>query len=403
MTIQTGSGFLVNGKVEVTEGTAATGGGSTGERFRVLSGPGLHLARGVIRSEEKRNDGNKGKVRLGAKSVEGEYRGELSAGSWNTLIEAALRTTAVAAATTTFNNGAALTSITVDSTSQLTFAGTTVPTAFGLRVGDVFRLQNMSTAANNDVNFRVKTIAGSVVTVWGTPLTAQAADTACSLIIQKKFSQATTPTRRTFTFEEYFEETDTSYQYTGCRVTSMRWRFLPNAMVEITFGIMGLNRTALATGASPYFTSPTEYTTTAMVADDASISYNGSLVTNLTGWTIDFVIAADGPAVIGSVVKPGTFDNDLEVTGEISGLISDFSDDTLYDAETEVEMSIFLTEPNTSPVKFVNLYAGAVKITDIAGDKGGDGAFVQRKAVTLNPRVAATGYDAGVCTICTSD
>lgn len=402
MTLQTGSGFLVNMKVEVTEGTAATGGGSTGERLRVLSGPGLHLARGTIRSEEKRNDGNKGKVRLGAKSVEGEYRCEASEASLNTLIEAAFRSTWVAAATTTFNNGAALTSITVDSSSQLTFAGTTAPAAFGLCVGDVFRLANMSTAANNDVNCRVKTISGSVVTVWGTPLTAQGADTACSLVIQKKLSQATTPTRRTFTFEEYFEETDTSYQYVGVRVTSMRWRFLPNAMVEVTFGLMGLNRTALATGASPYFTSPTEYTTLALVADDSSIAYNGSLVTNLTGWTIDFVIAADGPAVIGSVVKPGTFDNDLEVTGEITGLISDFSDDTLYDAETEIEMSIMLTEPESEPKSFIHFYAGAVKITDIAGDKGGDGAFIQRKAITLNPRVAATGYNAGVGTFCTS-
>ena len=176
MALQTGTGYVVNFKVEVTEGTAATGGGSTGERLRTLPSPGLKLARAAIQSAEKRNDANKSMVRLGGKSVAGSYNVELNVDSFSTVVEALLRSTWVAAATTTFNNGAALTSITVDSSSQLTFAGTTVPTAFGLCVGDVFRLGGMSTAANNDVNCRVKTIAGSVVTVYGTPLTAQTAD-----------------------------------------------------------------------------------------------------------------------------------------------------------------------------------------------------------------------------------
>lgn len=403
MATQTGSNYNVNLKVEVTEGTAATGGGSTGERLRTLASPGLKLSRGLIRSAEKRNDGNKSIARLGGKSVAGSYAAELSVGSFDTLLEALMRSTWVAPATTTFNNGAALTSITVNSTSQLTFAGTTVPTAFGLRVGDVFRLGGMSTTANNDVNCRVKAIAGSVVDVWGTPLTIQAADTACTLVIQRKLAQATTPTRRSFTIEQYLEDADVSEQFVGCRVVSMALQFQPNSMVTVTFGFIGLNRTTLATGSSPYFTSPTEYTSINLVADDASIAYNGALVTTLTGWTVNFTIDAAGQPVLGSLVGPGTFDNDLMVEGSCSAVLADFADHTLWDAETEFEMSIMLVEPDAAaPVNFIHLFFPRVKILDLEAPLGGDAALIQTRQLEFGPKVAATGYDAGVCTISTA-
>lgn len=403
MATQTGSNYVVNFKVEVTEGTAASGGASTGERLRTLASPGLKLSRAPIQSAEKRNDANKSMMRLGGKSVAGSHNIELSVGSFDTLLEALGRSTWVPAATTTFNNGAALTSITVDSSSQLTFAGTTAPAAFGLRVGDVFRLASMSTAANNDVNCRVKTIAGSVVTLYGTPLTSQAADTACTLTIQKKLAQATTPTRRTFTVEQYLEDADVSEQFVGCRVVSLSLQFQPNSMVTATIGWVGLNRTALATGSSPYFTSPTEYTSINLVADDASITYNGSLVTTLTGWTVNFAIDASGQPVIGSLVAPGTYDNDLTVSGSCAGTISDFSDLTLFDAETEFEMSILLVEPDAAaPVNFLHFFFGRVKITDIDAPLGGDAALIQTRTLAFGPKVAATGYDAGVFTICTA-
>ena len=401
MATQTASNYNVNLKVETTEGTAATGGAATGERLRTLDSPGLKLARGIIRSAERRNDGNESKPRLGGKSVEGSYNVELSQGAFDTLIEALMRSTWVAPVAITFDGGAALTSLTVDSSSQVTFAGTTTPAVAGLREGDVFRLTNMSTGANNNVNCRVKTIAGSVVTLHGTPLTTQAADSACTLTIQKKVAQAATPTRRSFTFEQYLEDADVSEQFVGVRCVSLRLQLQPNGMVTATFGFIGMNRTALATGSSPYFTSPTEYTSINLVADDASLTYNGAAVTTLTGWTIDFAIAAQVQPVIGSTLPPGTFDNTMSVTGECMGTVADFSDLTLFDAETEFAMSLMLVEPESEPKSFIHIHFGAVKILDIAGDLGGDAAYIQRRQLAFTPKVAATGIDAGVCTIST--
>lgn len=401
MPINTADGFLVNFKVETTEGTAATGGAGTGERLRVLASPGLKLGRGQIQSGEIRNDANAGKMRLGARMVNGTHNIELSQGSFDTLLEAVMRSTWTAPVTVTFDGLAALTSIQVTATDELTFAGTTTPTAFGLRVGDVFRLADMSTAANNAINLRVKSIAGSVVKVHGTPLTVQAADSACSLTIGKKLKQAATPVRRTFTVEEYLEDADVSELFVGCRPISLSLTLAPNGMVTATVGWMGLNRSTLASGASPYFTSPTEYTSIALVATDASITYNGTSV-SLTGFTLNFAIAAQGEEVIGSTVMPGTFDNRMTVTGTISAVTQDLADEALYDAETGIEMSLLLVEPESEPKSYIGIYLPEILITDIEKPKGGDGALIRTKQFNAQPRVAATGYDAGVCTILTA-
>jgi len=402
MSTNTQDGYLINYKVETTEGTAATGGASTGERLRTIASPGLNLRRGQLQSQEVRNDANAGKMRLGAKRVEGTYQVELSVGSFDTWLEAFFRSTWTAATAVTFDGGAALTSITVTDASTLTFAGTTVPTAFGLRVGDVFRLTNMSTAANNSVNAIVKAIAGSVVTVHGAPFTTQAADSACTLTIAKKLKQATTPTRRTFTIEQYYEDIDQSELFKGVRLVSLSLNLPPNGIATATFGFIGLDRGVLATGASPYFTSPTEYTTIALTGIDAVLYYQGAAITTLTGLTLDFAIATEGPEVIGSVTMPGTYDNRMTATGTITGLVTDLDNLDDYDDETEFEMVVSLVEPESEPKSHLTLYLPAVKIGDVGKSLGGNSALVETLAINLQPRVAATGYDAGVITISTA-
>jgi len=400
---QTASNYVVNAKVESVTGTAATGGGSTGERIRTLASPGLKLSRGQVRSAEKRNDMLMSMARLGGKSVEGSYNAELSVGSFDTFLEALVRGTWVAAdPAITTDGGAAFTSIAITNQNTITLTGTGSFLTEDFRVGDVIRLSNMSTAANDNVNGRIKTVSATVIVVHGTPYTNQSSDAACTMTIAKKLAFPTTPTRRSFTIEQYLEDNDTSEQFVGCRVVSLSLAFQPNQMVTATFGFVGMDRTVLATGSSPYFTSPTEYTSINLVADDASITYNGAAIATLTGWTLNFAINAAGQAVLGSLVAPDIFDNDMSVTGECSGTITDFSDLTLFDAETEFEMSIMLVEPDAAaPVNFIHFFFPRVKIMDIAGALGGDGPYIQTRSLEFGPKVAASGYDAGVCTIST--
>lgn len=403
MATQVGSEFYVNFKAEVTEGTAASGGSSTGERLRVLDSPGLTLSRGLIRSNERRADANLAKPRLGSKSVGGSFNTELSVGSFNTWLASLMRSTWVNDdAAITCDGGGTFTSFSITNQNEINLIGSGSFLTEGVKVGDVIRLSNMSTAANNTVNGRVKTVTASTITVYGTPYTNQSADTACTLTIKKKLAQGATPTNGTFTVEQHLRTIDQSKLFKGCRVVSLNLQMQPNGVVSATWGLVGMDREVLATVSSPYFTSPTEYTSIALVADDAALTYNGAQVATLTSFNITLQIATALQPVLGSTVAAGSYANLFEVTGDATAVFSDLSDDTLYDNETEFEMSAMLVEPETAPADFLHFFFGAVKLVGLSEALGGDTAMIQNRTLAITPRVAATGYDAGIGTISTS-
>jgi len=82
--------------------------------------------------------------------------------------------------TITYNGGAALTSLEVTAANEITSVGTTSFVGV-ISEGDIIYLTDMSTAANNNVYCRVTTVAANKLTLAGTPLTIQAADSGCSL------------------------------------------------------------------------------------------------------------------------------------------------------------------------------------------------------------------------------
>jgi hypothetical protein len=175
-------------------------------------------------------------------------------------------------------------------------------------------------------------------------------------------------------------------------------------MATAQYTFLGMDRTQLTTGTSPWFTSPTLTTDLGLVADDATIRFNGAVVSTFTGFDLDFSIAAAGQPVIGSFVSPDIFDNDLTVTGSITGLRSDFSNLTLYDAETEFEIGILLEELETAPKDCISIFLPRVKISGLSAPVGGgDGAKIETLQLMIGPKVSATGYDAGICTIQTSE
>lgn len=192
--------------------------------------------------------------------------------------------------------------------------------------------------------------------------------------------------------------------FLGCRVVGVSLSFRPNQMATATYTLMGMDRTALATGTSPYFTSPTLTTNLGLIADDASIRYNGADVATFTGFDLDFQITAAGEPVIGSFVSPDIFDNDLNVTGSITGLREDFSNLTLYDAETEFELSILLQELEDAPKSCLSIFLPRVKLSGLSAPVGGgDGAKIETLQLMIGPKASATGYDSGIAVIASSE
>jgi hypothetical protein len=398
MTFQTGSNVLVALKREVTTGVAPVATGAS--QLRITSSPGLVLKRANIQSAEKRPDMLKTLARLGGKTVDGSYNAELTVGgATDVLLEAIMRS--VWSNALVIGSGV-FTSITVPTTSTIAWTGGNPITA-GLRVGDIIVLTASAQALNNNINVRVTGLSATTITVAGTPLTvAGSADATASITRLKKVINGATPTRYSHAIEQYNADIDLSELFLGCRLVGIKLSFKPGAPVTVQYTFLGLDRQQLTSGTSPFYTTPAVTTGLDLVADDSFIRYNGAPVTTFTGFDLDFTITAAGTSVIGNFVSPDVFDNDLMVSGTITGLRQDFSNLALYDAETEFDVSILLQEPSGAPRPCVNIYLSRAKIGAMSAPIAGDGPMVETLPLLVGPKVAASGFDAGYCSFSSS-
>ena len=402
---QTGTNIIVAVKVEATLNVAP---GATGaEKLRLTPSPGLKLTKEAIRSNEIRPDQLSTIPRHGSRAVEGSYNGEMSVGSFDTALEGSMRSTWVTAVTITEATGSLVNIFTGTNTIEApsTITGDGWLDA-GLRVGDVFRLTGHHTAANNDLNLRVKTLSTGTITVHGTDtLTAEASlDTAFTITIGKKLTNPTTPTRLSYTFDEYNQDIDLSERLEGCRFTRFRLAGSPNGMAEVEFGIMGMSVTALATGTSPYFTTPTEYTTDPLVFADALISYGGSEIAVATAFELVYEVQAATLPVIGSTTTPDVFDNEARLSGSITFLREDLARLSNFIDEDVLELHILLEEKESDPQDYISIYVPRIKIMDIDSALGSDGAMVETLPweAGVKAAVTATGFDGTLLSILTS-
>jgi hypothetical protein len=385
MAYQTASRVLVALKRETTAGTAATASGAT--RVRIIDSPGLVLNRAQIQSNEKTSTALKPMMRLGYKTVEGSLNGELSVGgATDILLEAAV---AVGFAT--------LTTVAVGTNALVAAAGSWYTQ--GVKIGDVFKLTGTSQSANHK-NARVIALTTLTLSVADGTYSVVAASATGTLTILKKVINGATPTSYTHTVEQYDQDIDLTELFKGCMCVGARMSFRPGQMATVQYTFLGMDRELLASGASPYFSSPTLTTSLQLVADDSAIRYNSAAVATFTGFDLDFQITAQGVPVIGSLVTPAIFDNDLMVSGSVTGLRSDFSNLTLYDAETEFDLSILLQEPTGSPPEALSFYLPRVKIAQAGAPLGGgDGAKQETLSISAGPKTAATGIDGTVASI----
>ena len=399
MSYQTANNVLVAIKAETTTGVACavvTG----AQQLRINDSPGMKLNRAVVQSEEKRADGTKTMGRLGGKTGDGSFNCEVSpGGATDILLAGIMRSSFVAANVIAFTS---VTSVVITTNEVIANAGDWVGDQ-GIRVGDVFRMSNQG--ADSDKNLRVTAVSSLTLQVPLGSLTADAsAATTGTLTVLRKLTTPASPTRVSFNIEQYDTDLDLSELYLGNRLIGVQLSAKPGAMVMATYTFLGMDRTALATGTSPFFTSPTLTTSLGMIADDSKIYLDGVAITDFTGFDLNFQITAAGVPVIGSLVTPDVFDNDLMVSGSITGLRQDFSYITKYDAETEFAISILLEENETAPKSCLGVYIPRAKIQALSAPVGGgDGAKVETRELMIGAKAAATGHDATIAVFHTSE
>jgi len=397
MANQTGKNILVSYKAETTIGVAATGTG--GKTFRTNAGSGLQMTRATIDPNEVRADGKTAMGRLGSKSVAGTLPADMSLQTFDDLFQAGVRgtwdvTLSVTQATSS------LTSVTSDATSFVAADGSFL--SAGFRVGDVFVATGLAATTNNSRDLRVTAVTTLTLSVAETLTVDAVADTSFLFSRGRKLTMPTTPVRRSFTFDEYLADLDLSKVSVGCRVASFKITGQPDGMAMVEFGVVGMDQTTQATGASPTLTSPTLTSTIALTWLDATIRVAGSDRTNLTGFEFTFDNGAAGLPVIGSLVSPDVFENNAKISGSFSSTVQDFTDFDGFIAETEFEFHALLVEPESEPKDYISIFMPRLKRTSYDTPLGADGAMIATANFMSGTKGTATGYDDTMISIVTS-
>lgn len=337
-------------KVQSALGTQASG--ASGIVFRQTGGSGGKLARAQTPSNEVRADGMSSRGRLGTQKTTGQWTGEASLGSFETILEAVMRDTWSAVLVIT-EATASLTSITTTASTIVAGAGSWITA--GVRVGDVAVLTGHSTAGNNSRDLRITGVTALTLTVAETLTLNATPDAAFTLTIAKKLYQysASTLVKRYFTIDEYDTDIDLSEVMTDFVWGSAKFSMAPNGLLMLDVGGVGTGQIAAqTTGTSPLLTSPTTSSGVPLSVVDATIRLNGTDMVSLTGLDISLDIKPMAPDVFGSgAIKyaPDVFPGDMDITMNIKALRKDLQFLTDYLAETAYTLHVLAVENESEP------------------------------------------------------
>ena len=372
MAYQSGRNVAVTYKVESNFGELPGASGAT--VFRPNSGQ-LTLAKEPIRSNEVRRDGMSTRGRHGSRSVTGQYAGDLSVGTFDSLIEAVFRGTFSVPLTISEATAAMSAATLAVAANSITASGGSWISA-GLRVGDVVRLGAGFVAGNQNRNVRIVGLTATVITTAET-LTVEAGPVSTySLTRPKKLLQGMTA--RSFTFEEHEADIDGSEVFKGVRVGSMQLQMQPNGMCVLTFGLVGQDMEVMTGAAAPYFTSPAETVSIGLTAVEAKIRLGDGDVMDVSSVDLTLNLNAAAVPVVGSVLTPDVFTNLAAVEGTITALKQDVSRSQQFLDEDELSLHLMFEEHESGAADFCSFFIGNMTLASATkGEIGQDNARTQ--------------------------
>lgn len=403
MTYQSQSNGLVAFKAQSALGSTASGG--SGFVLRTAGGPGGKITKNVYESNEVRRDLMRARGRHGLRKTSGSYTCELSLDNCDAFFEAVFRGTWEAALVKTEADNS-LTSIVTDSSGTITAGGGSWITA-GFRVGDVVRLTNHATAANNGRNMRITALTATVMTVamldGGSLTTNAVADTAFTMTRpgQKLINPAAGSAVKTyFTIEEYDGDLDLTEIFSDCIITSLKFSMSAGGLIMVDISWVGTGQfTTASAGSAPTFTSPTESTGLPLSAVDAVVRYSSTDFVDLTSWDLSIDIGGVAPEVIGSVVSPDVFTGQMGVSMNFSMLRSDYGKMTDFLAETALTFQMVAAENESEPKDFLSLFVpnftlGGVDKSALSKEAGPRTQTIQVPVGLVGKDTTGGAYDA---------
>lgn len=354
MAYQSQSNGYVAFKVQSAKGSIASGG--SGFVLRIAGGPGAKITKNVYGSNEVRRDGMRSRGRHGQRRVSGTYTVEVSLDNMDGLYEAVFQgtySTALALSESDFTSLAIA--------SNVITLGSGSPISLGLRVGDVIRLTNMSTAANNSKNLRIIALTATTITIAAADtLTDQGADTACNITrpgLKLICPAAGSAVKTYWTLEEYDGDLDLTEIFSDVVFHMLKFSMQPDGIVICEIGFTGTGAmTTASAGSAPTFTSPTESTGVPLACVDATIRYSSTDMVDLTSWDLTIDRGAVAPSVIASVYAPDVFTGNMAVSMNFGMLRSDYGKMTDFLAETALTFHVLAVENESEPKDFLSLF-----------------------------------------------
>jgi hypothetical protein len=397
MAYQSQSNGYVAFKPQVSKGTPVSGG--SGFVLRIAGGPGAKLTKNAYGSNEVRRDGQRTRGRHGLRKVSGSYTVEVSIDNMDNLYEAVFQGTW---ATALELDESDFTSLAI--ASNVITLGSGSPISLGLRVGDVIRLTNMSTAGNNSKNLRITALTSTTITIASEDtLTDQGADTACNITRsgQKLICPAEGAAVKTYwTLEEYDADLDLTEIFSDVVFHMLKFSMQPDGLVVCELGFTGTGQmTTASAGSAPTFTSPTESTGAPLACVDSTIRYGSSDRVDLTSWDITIDRGAVAPAVIASVYSPDVFTGNMAVSMNFAMLRSDYSRMTEFLNETPSTFHVLAVENESQPKDFLSIFVpnftlGGVDKSPLSKDAGPRTQTISIPQDLVGKDTTGSGYDA---------
>lgn len=390
MAYQSASNVEVIIAQQAGRGTLASGTG-TAYYLPINPGSGLTLTKAKIDSNAIRRDGQRTIHRHGSKSGGGSYEMDLGLQHPDMLVQAAMRG-AWGSAITLGTNG----TITGTAATGIIQFGSGTPVGLGVRAGMVARFAGLTGTgtANNAKNLRIASVDGTSITFADTLLSFAVTQDLVITIPGRYVTNGTT--ERYFTVEEREGDIDASNVFSDLKVGSVGLQIQPDQMVKITANMMGRTAGTYTGTDSPYFATGTSFTGLGLVASDITLRLNGTDIADLTGINMTIEPGAQGQPVVGSNTQADIFTGLVKVSGQMTGIRTDFAKLGNFLSESTISLHVLMVENETEPKSFTSIYIGQLKLDTNGKSFAQQGPLIETIdfAAGIDTRGTASGYAA---------
>jgi hypothetical protein len=332
MTFASGSEHDVTYVAESTFNT--TPGSPSMKALRVRQGVNLDLTKSTLTSDENRSDRQVETERHGNNQTSGDVPFELSYGSQDDFIEAALQGTWAASVSL--------------SDDDISFAAgdNSINTAGAvdfsvLEAGDEITVTGSGEGDNNDT-YAVVSATTTKIVVSGVTIVTESAG-ATITIVSSRMRVKAGKVNRSFTVERRFTDISQFLRYTGQRVNTMSLSIAPDAMVTGSFGLIGAGMTRAGTTLGAPSAAPT---TEVVDSFTGTIEEGGVTIAIITSIELSLDNGINPLFVIGSKDAANTDRGRSNLTGTVMAYFED--GDLLDKFINETESSIYLTLPDAA-------------------------------------------------------